>query len=492
MKKIIYISIALLGILYACQEDPAFPDPGFDTTSDVSVTVRRDTIDHYYIKGDMKVPNGVNKIEILNGLTYEVIDEVPDYNGQQIFQFEYKVDLTAITDSDSTLYYTVKIIDNDLRTYNKAFSIEVKRFSEPTISINGLSGSTLGVVSQVFELSAQFETGLYNMERYKVIFDGKTIDQGFFEKDTALYDYSFVCNEPMVKNQDYTLTIELEDEREEVRSQSISVVMVDMKRPVKVFRLNEWYGEKSLSREFNMAYNFDKPYLLDSIYGYTIGNTATGKLYRPITYKFYHNEFNMVERVESWWGDPEDDYATELREMWAYEYDEKQRLTQVYDLDEESEYDVEILEWHEDGRVKTYRRDPHRGGIAMELPYVQNAAGEFLHADSWLLRTRSIIVEYSPIPNPLHYKYLPPFYPDYNTRYLDLEILLMQKYGVVEVQEYKDEFGFNHDLYVDQIPEIIGAYATDSNGNMTINSLKDYNSYSEEYNLYEEYSFIYE
>ncbi|MCG8580497.1 MAG: hypothetical protein MI866_11295 [Bacteroidales bacterium] len=492
MKQILFLTI-LLGSQYACQKEPTFPDPGFDTTSDVNVTVRRDTIDHYYLKADMKVPNGIRTIEILNGQTYEVVEEISDYNGQKDINFEYKVDLTSITTRDTTLYYTVRVLDKDLRTFNKAFSIEVKRFSEPTVIFSGLSGGTLGVVSQVFELQALFETGLYNMKRYTVKFDGKTIDQGTFETDTAHYNYSIVCNEPMIKGVDYTLSITLEDirkdEEDQIRTESIKVRLVDMKRPVKVFRYgyDRRTGVRSLHREMSFAYNIDKPHLLDSIYGYFVRGLITGASYTQFSKKFSYNENNMVTGIVSY---------SNYNEVggWNYTYDENSRLTGVYG-NKPGQWDIVIKDWYEDGRIKTFMRDPQHGITIEEAPYLKSISGEMLFAESWITsRVRGITTEMTPIPNPLYNEYLPPLIPEEPrpSGEIDIYLLLMKKYGPVSEHEFDESLGVNTDLYKAVRPDIIFTYGTDNEGNLIRFVMLTWSNFYQDYQEYAEYVFIYE
>ncbi|MEG2341225.1 MAG: hypothetical protein RSB69_10810, partial [Odoribacter sp.] len=128
-NTILYIWVLLAGLLAACNDDPEFPDPGLDATSNVRDTVRRDTMDVYYLEMRVKAPNGVNTIQVLNGLNYAELDRLDEYAGQSDFLLRYAVDLKEITDRDTILNYLIKVEDNDMRSYNKAFQLVVKRFS---------------------------------------------------------------------------------------------------------------------------------------------------------------------------------------------------------------------------------------------------------------------------------------------------------------------------------------------------------------------------
>ncbi len=59
MKFIYLLAFLCLGTLgiYSCQNDPEFPDPGFEL-EDQDVEVRRDTADYYNVRMKMEVPNG--------------------------------------------------------------------------------------------------------------------------------------------------------------------------------------------------------------------------------------------------------------------------------------------------------------------------------------------------------------------------------------------------------------------------------------------------
>lgn len=77
MKKTITYTIILglsfLLLLQSCQEDPSFPDPGFEI-GDQRVEVRRDTADYYDIKMKMDVPNQVKEILLLDALDYSLLE----------------------------------------------------------------------------------------------------------------------------------------------------------------------------------------------------------------------------------------------------------------------------------------------------------------------------------------------------------------------------------------------------------------------------------
>ena len=212
-NRLLYILILLFGVLWACSDEPGFPDPGLDTTRASVDTVRRDTIDTYRISMDISAPNGVEKIQVLNGRNYSVIQEFADeYCGRKEFTFDYDVDLREIV-NDTTLLYIVKVIDRNMRSYNKGFTLNVKKFSSPVIKIAGAS-DVLGLVSSVFQLKVQFETGLNTINSYQVLFENEVVDEGSFP-DTLMHEYKYkqVIDVEMEKDQEYDLRVKLVDNK---------------------------------------------------------------------------------------------------------------------------------------------------------------------------------------------------------------------------------------------------------------------------------------
>ncbi|MGJ5642391.1 hypothetical protein [Formosa sp. S-31] len=171
-KNLVYtLLLGVFGLLLfqACQDDPEFPDPGFEIT-DQRVEVRRDTADFYNVHMTMKVPNKVDVIEVLDGLNYDLVETIDEYHGKTNFDFDYLVDLTGIQ-KDSVLNYIIKVTDQDLRSFNRGIRISVKGFSFPEIKLVG--GTDVAVAAPAYVVKGTISTGLNTIESVRVVFDGE-------------------------------------------------------------------------------------------------------------------------------------------------------------------------------------------------------------------------------------------------------------------------------------------------------------------------------
>jgi hypothetical protein len=169
-KNLLYI--LLLGVfglfMQSCQNTPEFPDPGFELT-DQRVEVRRDTADYYDIKMQMKVPNKVKEIVILDATDYSLVETIDSYNGKTNFQFDYRVDISSI-EEDTVLNYIIKVTDQEGRSFNRGIRISVKRFSFPEIKLTG--GTNIAVAAPAYYVKGTVSTGLNTIASVKVVFQG--------------------------------------------------------------------------------------------------------------------------------------------------------------------------------------------------------------------------------------------------------------------------------------------------------------------------------
>ena len=337
-NRLLYILILLFGVLWACSDEPGFPDPGLDTTRASVDTVRRDTIDTYRISMDISAPNGVEKIQVLNGRNYSVIQEYADeYCGRKEFTFDYDVDLREIV-NDTTLLYIVKVIDRNMRSYNKGFTLNVKKFSSPVIKIAGAS-DVLGLVSSVFQLKVQFETGLNTINSYQVLFENEVVDEGSFP-DTLMHEYKYkqVIDVEMEKDQEYDLRVKLVDNKGTVGEKTMKLRLVEMKRPVKVTVLRNG----NMNREYELFYDEEKNRLDSTIC--TIASTGAVDLYA-----FKYSEDG---KVISW-----TDIKLNTREIvdeFVYTYDDLGRLKTMDFSEESPSTAIDAVDWYDHGGVKSF------------------------------------------------------------------------------------------------------------------------------------------
>ncbi|MGN0281585.1 MAG: hypothetical protein ACI4B3_04695 [Prevotella sp.] len=353
MKKIFYTAIvAMVAIvtLTACSDDPEFPDPGLDMTRAAVDTVRRDTIDIYTIEMNVAAPNGVEAIQVLNGRNYKLLDEITDrYKGQSDFILKYDVDLTSI-ERDTTMQFIVKIIDSKMRSYNKGFTLVVKAFSSPVIKVSG-GADVLGLVSPVFNLKAQFETGLNRITSYRVLFGQEVKDEGEFN-DTIVH--TFIYNKMMAlnmqKGNDYKLNIELNDDKGNRAVKELTLKLVDMKRPVRITVTNY----NGMFRDMELYY--DKTHdRLDSIvqtnYTYPLG--SDGYKYELKTYFKYTFDYGDNGMVSKWSRSNVETGETSPVQLYTYKEGTKCLLS----MDQEDPVPstaIDVTEWYDDGKVATY------------------------------------------------------------------------------------------------------------------------------------------
>lgn len=408
MRNKLYLLFLLFGALWACNDEPEFPDPGLDATQTSVDTVRRDTIDEYLISMNISAPNGVDKIQVLNGRNYEVIEEFAEYYGQKELTFDYTVDLRNI-ETDTTLLYIVKVIDRASRSYNKGFTLYVKKFSSPDITVVGGS-DVLGLVSPVFELKALFETGLNTIDSYRILFEGEVIDEQSFP-DTLIHEYSYkqVLDVDMVQDTDYSLAIELTDDKGTVGRKEMTLRLVEMTKPVSV---TVTLSSSGLNRE--MRFYYDDQERLDSI-GLTIYSTVyvdgyAQKRERYYRYEFEYNEDNGM--VDSWtYIDRE---TGEVSNKYIYTYvPGTQRLLSL-DTESGSSYAIDVIDWYDHGGVKAF----YRGTSALEVDnyhYTQELkGGAYVYSEyagsSYLDDYRQHAEDMTPILIPTYFPELPPFW----------------------------------------------------------------------------------
>lgn len=212
-NKIYTIGVAiLLGLigLVACQEDPEFPDPGFEI-SDTSVEVRRDTINTYHVEFQMNVPNGVEKVEVLDGNDYSLIEQLDEYNGKKNFLFEYDIDLTPY-DEDTTLNYIIRAVDTYERSINRGLKLVVKKKSMPEILVVG--GEEVALSLPAYLAKALVTTGLAPIETISVRFEDDVVETITIPADTAVYEYKLkeqVIVGMLEDNREYSVEIEVND-----------------------------------------------------------------------------------------------------------------------------------------------------------------------------------------------------------------------------------------------------------------------------------------
>lgn len=458
MKHFITLIILLSIFFSSCEKDPIFPDPGLDAKLDVRDTIRRDTIDTYFLQMFIKAPNGVKHIEILDGLNYKELDKVTEYESQKFVDFKYPIDLKNLPDRDTTLNYIVKVIDKNLRSFNKAFSILVKKESWPTITMKGFNG-TLGVTNPVFKLSVFFETGLNNLKRYSIIFEEDMISEKTFDTEVSEYKFEEIVSLKIEKGKEYVLKIELEDSEGNIEMEEMKVVLLEKKHPKKVMVYQ--YGKSSVNREFYFRYN--KDYELDSINAILFATSTTGIYELPRTISFVFNENNQLNQLI----ELGETLAGPYENIYYYEYDSQHRLTKVHTGSDNQNLDIIVTSWHDNGEVKSYTRR-NKPLSALDIPYMKISETETICAEGWLSAStsRTIVTSMSPISIPTYTGTVPLLFPTNPTQVADLALLLAYKYGPETEHTYRVNIGNDFEGYKPYNPLKQFTYITAKDGNL--------------------------
>ncbi|WP_099291732.1 MULTISPECIES: hypothetical protein [unclassified Butyricimonas] len=231
MKSTYLFIFFLVSFLFiACQETPEFPDPKFDSTDTRVYEVRRDTADFVNLECFMDVPNGIDRIEILEGRSYEVLDVLEEYKGKKELDFNYQVDISDIV-RDSSLAFIVKVYDLKYRTYNKAFMVRVKKFSVPEIILEG--GETISTDVDAFSIRATLTTGMIPIRQVRLTVDGEKQELPVVEEDMTEYVLNYRI--PLRRQKEYSVQILLEDVDGRRTTKVVKIFKVrEMEKPVKI------------------------------------------------------------------------------------------------------------------------------------------------------------------------------------------------------------------------------------------------------------------
>ncbi|WP_066220081.1 hypothetical protein [Formosa haliotis] len=437
MKKslittLLFGTLAVL-LFQACQDDPEFPDPGFELT-DQRVEVRRDTVDFYNVHMTMKVPNKVEHIEVLDGLDYELLETINEYDGQTNFDFDYLVDLTEI-DTDSVLNYIIKVTDQDNRSFNRGIRISVKGFSYPEIDLVG--GTEVAVAAPAYSVKGTISTGLNTIESVRVVFE-----------DEVQYSYDVISGEELhemdinaivfLGNLDpnllYPIDIIIEDSAGQVSTTTVNVRKSDtLSRPYRILYKNTSdiqntidfvYDEEDRMIEFKLEYPTGTTYIaafdyndLDMVAVYTYSAFGSDGI---ISSQTVFN-FNYIEGTKQ---------LIDIDRQ-RFEYDD------AGDLASETEITKEASEFVYEGassKVLSFRRTSTCSDIYYSDPFDlgENIYGEYFQYSSYMGSNtirRQHREDYDPVLIPTYIEGLPPYTDTSNTALLDVfQDILYNKY----------------------------------------------------------------
>ena len=265
MKRFIEIIAALVlaSCLFSCHKDIVIPDPGFDMSETVLDTVYRDTTDVYRIAFNVKAPNGVRYIQLLNGRNFEVMKEFDEYAGQTNFEFKHEFDYTSTDpEIDSLFVYNIKIRTNDNRGYNKSIRIQQKRKSHP--EMNGPTSSTMNIFGRAFVFDGTITTGFYPIESIKATLNGEEVlSIGAAELNgTSTYRLYQKLTRDFEKGKTYTYTVTVKDSKGEEKKFSYNLVGAILKKPV-ALKYSTSYSTYATTLHYNeqgLLERFYEPY----------------------------------------------------------------------------------------------------------------------------------------------------------------------------------------------------------------------------------------
>lgn len=223
--------ILLLTLLAGCASDPVFPDPGFDLLTEKNFVVRRDTADSFTIALNVKAPGGIDVIQILDGRTFDVVEELPQYKGRTDFLFNYRLDFSNINkNQDSTMIYNVRIQTQDNRAFNSSFKINLKKLSVPEIMLS--NGDIIGTTVPVVGILGVVSTGIYKIGSVKIYVNGTEKYSVPQEKLEGKSEYRLETNifYPFAVGKEDQLSVELVDERGQRKQVDITVKGIEPKK----------------------------------------------------------------------------------------------------------------------------------------------------------------------------------------------------------------------------------------------------------------------
>lgn len=280
MKTILKIAavFAVTAGIISCHDDVTIPDPGFDMSETVIDTLRRDTGSVYRVSFNVKAPNGVEFIQILNGRTYDVIEELDEYSGRKNFRFTHDFDLSVCDpESDSTFIYNIKIRTKDSRGYNKSVRILHMRKSHP--EIDGPS-STLNVFGRAFVYDGTISTGYYSIESIRATLNGEeTLNVGASELNGAnTYHVYQKLTRDFVKGERYVYSITVTDSNGETKTFSYNLVGATLKKPVAYTYSTKTAAPKAAVFHYNDKGQLESTYTTSGGYVTTFQYDDDGRL----------------------------------------------------------------------------------------------------------------------------------------------------------------------------------------------------------------------
>lgn len=388
--KIIWIFLLMSVFWGACDDEPEFPDPKFDSSVTGEYTVRRDTADVFYLSCRMDVPNGIDYIEVLDVMdNYKVLERLEQYRGMTRLEFRYAVDLVPF-ERDTLLGYVVKIYDVKQRTYNKAFQVEVKKRSVPEIHFT--NGENVSALLPFIAVQASFSTGMVPIRSIVVKLDGhvkRTIEP---ERDTCDYVLSNLILQGLSEMRPYVLELVLEDVRgrQAVAKQNVYRIS-EIEKPVKILVAGSMEGE--------IVLDYDEEGRLQGI-----------ELLEQFRMKLVYNEAgDRIVRIE------EEEYGNYSDRIdYDFEYDEAGLLVSAKETGYPSAM-ASAIQYENDARNKRLKQFVSGAALLENIAYEEGfVSGEYIYSEEWPTTIRNVysgirlrMTGYHPVLLPTYLEELP-------------------------------------------------------------------------------------
>ncbi len=468
IKYLINIAALLILVLWSCQKDPEFPDPGFEL-EDQEVEVRRDTADVYSVQMQMEVPNGVENIEILNATNYELIETIEAYDGKKNFVFNYDIDLTPF-ETDTVLYYIFKVNDKDNRTTNRGFTLSVKQFSFPEIRLVG--GTSLNVVVPIYQLKGLVSTGLNELESVQVLFKGDEVF--YYAPDASSAEYEYILSKTigfgtLVEGEEYNLDIIIKDRKGQSSTITVTVRKSDvLKLPAtinvynsyrnttdvitisyddnkRIHQMEHYFGYSGLIQEYFLVYN--DMGMVDTI---TRKARYDSDYYQEYGYDYYNQIFKYKEGT------------TQLDQILRYNYFVSDDGS--VEITKDNEIESQDFQYDENGVLVSY----YGKSATYQANYVDPfETGEKIFAEYWeydyykvVEKNREYRTTFEPVYMPSYIEGLPPYTSVTSVREVFCDLFLT-KYVVTSTEATSDEYDGTY------LEEPSYTYETDADGNVT-------------------------